>query len=88
MENQITTFTVEETFHITNRGVVLVGETNGSVANGQKLLFDNGICWSIKSVEALYRRNQPIKIGLLMMPLDSSQQELLATIVGATAQVV
>ncbi|NML66915.1 hypothetical protein HHL22_17045 [Hymenobacter sp. RP-2-7] len=88
MENQAATFLIEDTFTIINRGTVLIGETTETVSNGQSLLFDNGVCWSIKSVEALYRRNQPAKIGLLMTALSSSQQAFLINLKGATARII
>lgn len=89
METAGNTFLVEDAFYITSRAaLVLVGEVTGQVSSGNKLLFSNGICWLVKSVEAINFRNQQEKIGLIVDAPVVSQQEILDSIIGDRAQLL
>jgi len=83
------TFTIEDAFNITERGLVLAGSVNGEVASGQQLLLANGDRWRIKRINWINVANRHEKYGLLVDAPVTSRQELLAAgIIGSTVPIL
>lgn len=89
MSTEVGTYTVEDAFHITGRGWILVGALAGEALTGNHLAFPSGLVVQIKGVELLNLRNQYDQISLLIPPQFASKQELIDQhIIGATARVL
>lgn len=82
------TFTVDDSFCITGRGLVLVGSFSGWIAPGYVLVFDD-VQWRIKGVDFVNLDNRQEKLGLWVDTHPATYQELMQRgIIGATAQLV
>ncbi len=83
----MSTFTVEDAFHITGRGWVLAGDLVGEVARGNRLLVPDAELL-ITSVEAINRWGRH-KTGLFIAQSFASRYELIEQyIIGATAYII
>lgn len=88
MNSAVGTFTVEDSFRITGRGLVLAGKVIGQVAPGYQLVFEDDTSWRIKAVEFANIHNQYEKAGLLVdAPLATREELQERGIIGATAQI-
>lgn len=88
MSSAVGTFIVEDSFSITGRGLVLLGEVIGQVAPGYQLVFEDTTCWDIKAVESVNIRNRHEKTGLLVdAPITTREELMRRGIVWGIAQI-
>jgi translation elongation factor EF-Tu-like GTPase len=89
-ENSIGTFSIEDSFVITGRGLVLAGQlVAGQVATGNYLIFEHNIYWKITAVNFINKHNRTESFGLLMEAPTASQQEFIHKgIVGIAVPIV
>jgi hypothetical protein len=86
MPNQVGTFTVEDAFHISGRGWVLVGPVQGICNSGMQLIFSAAATWPITGITG---PNKDGSISLLVPAPFSKRQELLdQQIIGTTARIL
>jgi translation elongation factor EF-Tu-like GTPase len=77
-ENSVGTFSIEDSFVITGRGLVLDGQlVAGQVATGNYLVFEHNTYWKIAGVNFIDRHNRTESFGLLMETPTASQQEFI-----------
>ena len=83
----MSTFTIEDAFHLTNRGWVLAGNLVGEVTSGNRLAAAE-VELLITSVEVINVQGKQ-KLGLVIAQQFASRRELVDQhILGATAQIV
>ncbi|QIL78353.1 hypothetical protein [Hymenobacter sp. HDW8] len=88
MHNPVGIFAVEDAFHLTRRGWVLVGEVTGQVDPGNWLVFEPEVTLVVTSVEAINKQGVH-KTGLLVSPHLASRYELPGQqLIGNTAQIM
>lgn len=88
MPKQIGAFTVEDAFHLTNRGWVLVGELKGHVAIGSWLVLPVEVELLVAGVEVLNQYGAH-KTALIISEHFVSRNELVDQhIIGNTARIM